>query len=71
MAIPGNPSARLTLYLKLIMGQRILRFSILKETPTAPQQLQYPPCPVKKVGHNQSIGGRRKRAGRILRGQRS
>jgi hypothetical protein len=37
MAIPGKPSARLTLGLKLITGQRLLRFSILKETP-APRQ---------------------------------
>jgi hypothetical protein len=37
MAIPGKPSARLTHNLKLITGQRCLRFSILKETPTAPQ----------------------------------
>jgi hypothetical protein len=34
MAIPGKPSARLNLDLKLIAGQRLLRFSILKETPT-------------------------------------
>jgi hypothetical protein len=39
MVIPGKPSARLTRYLKLITGQRILRFSILRETPTAPQPL--------------------------------
>jgi hypothetical protein len=37
MAIPGKPSARLTLDLKLITGQRPLRFSILEETPTPPQ----------------------------------
>jgi hypothetical protein len=37
MAIPGKPSARLTLDLKLITGQRLLRFSILKETPTPRQ----------------------------------
>jgi hypothetical protein len=43
MAIPGKPSARLTHllwglthHLKLITAQRSLRFSILKETPTAP-----------------------------------
>jgi hypothetical protein len=36
MAVPGNPSARLTHHLKLITGQRFLRFSILKETPMAP-----------------------------------
>jgi hypothetical protein len=36
MAIPGKPSARLTHHLKLIIGQRFLRFSILKETPMAP-----------------------------------
>jgi hypothetical protein len=36
VAIPGKPSARLTRHLKLITGQRSLRFSILKETPTAP-----------------------------------
>jgi hypothetical protein len=39
MAIPGRPSARLTRYLKLIIGQGLLRFSILKETPTAPHPL--------------------------------
>jgi hypothetical protein len=38
MAICGKPSARLTHYLKLITGQRSLRFSILKETLTAPQK---------------------------------
>jgi heptosyltransferase-2 len=37
MAIPRKPSARLTLDLKLISGQRLLRFSILKETPTPRQ----------------------------------
>jgi hypothetical protein len=37
MAIPGKPSARLTHYLRLITGQRLLRFSILKETPTPRQ----------------------------------
>jgi hypothetical protein len=37
MAIPGKPSARLTFDLKLITGQRPLRFSILEETPTPPQ----------------------------------
>jgi hypothetical protein len=37
LAIPGKPSARLTLDLKLITGQRLLRFSILKETPTPRQ----------------------------------
>jgi hypothetical protein len=37
MAIPGKPSARLTHHLELIIGQRVLRFSILKETPTATQ----------------------------------
>jgi hypothetical protein len=42
MAIPGKPSARLTRYLKLIIGQRILRFSILKETPAAPQAFPVP-----------------------------
>jgi hypothetical protein len=36
MAIPGKPSARLTRHVKLIVGQRFLRFSILKETPMAP-----------------------------------
>jgi hypothetical protein len=36
MAIPGKPSARLTHDLKLITGQRLLRFSILKETPLTP-----------------------------------
>jgi hypothetical protein len=37
MAIPGKPSARLTHHLKLVTGQRFLRFSILKETPTPRQ----------------------------------
>jgi hypothetical protein len=36
MAIPRKPSARLTHYLKLITGQRLLRFSILKETSVTP-----------------------------------
>jgi hypothetical protein len=36
MVIPGKPSARLTRRLKLITGQRLLRFSILKGTPVAP-----------------------------------
>jgi hypothetical protein len=36
MAIPGKPSARLTHYLELVTGQRLLRFSILKETPLTP-----------------------------------
>jgi hypothetical protein len=34
MAVPGKPSARLSHDLKLITGQRFLRFSILKETST-------------------------------------
>jgi hypothetical protein len=38
MVIPGKPSARLTRHLKVISGQRLLRFSILKETPMAPQK---------------------------------
>jgi hypothetical protein len=42
MAIPGKPSARLTLYLRLATRQRFLRFSILKETPAAPQALLVP-----------------------------
>jgi hypothetical protein len=37
MAILGKPSARLIRDLKLITGQRFLRFSILKETPMTPQ----------------------------------
>ena len=36
VAIPGKPSARLTLYPELTPGQR-LRFSILKETPMTPE----------------------------------
>jgi hypothetical protein len=36
MAVPRNPSARLTHHPKLVTGQRFLRFSILKETPMAP-----------------------------------
>ena len=42
VVIPGEPSARLTHHLKLIIGRRLLRFSILKETPTAPNP--YPLC---------------------------
>jgi hypothetical protein len=38
MAIPENPSARLTHHLELITGQRLLRFSILKETPMTPRR---------------------------------
>jgi hypothetical protein len=41
VVIPGKPSARLNDYLKLNTGQRFLRFSILKETPTVPQALSY------------------------------
>jgi hypothetical protein len=41
MAIPRKPSARLTRHLKLITGQRLLRFSILKETPMAPQAQEW------------------------------
>jgi hypothetical protein len=36
VAIPGKPSARLNHDVRLITGQRFLRFSILKETPMAP-----------------------------------
>jgi hypothetical protein len=43
MAIPGEPSARLTpplrgltYHLKLVTKQRFLRFSILEETPPRP-----------------------------------
>ena len=36
VVIPGRPSARLSHYLKLINGWGLLRFSILKETPTTP-----------------------------------
>jgi hypothetical protein len=53
MAIPEKPSARLTHHLRLITGQRLLRFSILKETPTTPQASLVPLCPVKSVGHSQ------------------
>jgi hypothetical protein len=49
MAIPGKPSARLTPPLrglnhglKLITGQRFLRFSILKQTPMTPQMSAMP-----------------------------
>jgi hypothetical protein len=51
MVIPGKPSARLTHDLTLITGQRFVRFSILKETPTAPQ-----PPPVPPVSGNPSHG---------------
>jgi hypothetical protein len=37
VAIPGKPSARLTHHLRLVTRQRFLRYSILKETPVAPQ----------------------------------
>jgi hypothetical protein len=37
MAIPGKPSARFNHHLKQVTRQRFLRFSILKETPTARQ----------------------------------
>jgi hypothetical protein len=40
MVIPGKPSARLSHHLKLIAGHRLLRFSILKETPHAPAEWQ-------------------------------
>ena len=33
VVIPGSPSARLTLCLKLNTGQWLLRFSVLRETP--------------------------------------
>jgi hypothetical protein len=38
MAVPGKPSARLTRDLKLITGQRLLRFSILKDIPAVPRK---------------------------------
>jgi hypothetical protein len=58
MAIPGKPSARLAHHLKLATRQRFLRFSILKETPTAPQAFLAPLGPAKNVGHSQpEIGG--------------
>ncbi len=50
MAIPGKPSARLDHHRKLVTRQRFLRFSILKETPAAPQAFLVPLCPVKKCG---------------------
>ena len=34
VVIPGSPSARLTRCLKLNTGQWLLRFSVLRETPT-------------------------------------
>ena len=37
VVIPGSPSARLDHGLMLNTGHRLLRFSILKETPTAPE----------------------------------
>ena len=36
VVIPGKPSARLNRNLTLIIGRRLLRFSILKEPPMAP-----------------------------------
>jgi hypothetical protein len=42
VVIPGKPSARFSHYLKLIDGRRLLRFSILKETPTAPEAFLAP-----------------------------
>jgi hypothetical protein len=49
MAISGKPSARLTRRLKLVTRQRFLRFSILKETPTARHQLNDPPCVQREI----------------------
>jgi hypothetical protein len=60
MAIPGKPSARLTHHLKLVTGQRFLRFSILKEIPAALQAFLVPLCPVKNVGHSQACAGEAK-----------
>jgi len=44
VVIPGKPSARLTHYSMLNTGQRLLRFSILKETPHGPSGLSSTPC---------------------------
>jgi hypothetical protein len=43
VAILGKPSARLNHGLKLITGQRFLRFSILKETPHGPSGVSSSP----------------------------
>jgi hypothetical protein len=51
MVIPGKPSARLTQHLKLVTRQRFLHFSILKETPAAPQAFLVRLYPLKNVGH--------------------
>jgi hypothetical protein len=58
MATSGKPSARLshplwglTHDLKLVTRQRFLRFSILKETPAAPQAFPVPPCPETPMVH--------------------
>jgi hypothetical protein len=59
MAIPGKPSARLTHHPKLIIGQRLLRFSILRETPAAPQAFLAPLCPVEIAGHSEQSWGER------------
>jgi hypothetical protein len=50
----------LTHHLKLVTRQRFLRFSILKETPAAPQAFLVPPGPAKSVGHSQQSWGRGK-----------
>jgi hypothetical protein len=52
MAFPGKPSTRLTHHLKLVTRQRFLRFSILKETPAAPQAFLVPPASSKNMGHS-------------------
>jgi hypothetical protein len=58
MAIPGKPSARLAHHLKLVTRRCFLRFSILKETPAAPQAFLVPLCPAKNVGHSKQSWGR-------------
>jgi hypothetical protein len=65
MVITGKPSARLshplwglTHHLKLVIRQRFLRFSILKETPAAPQAFLVPLCLVTPfMGKSQLITG--------------
>ena len=50
VVIPGRPSARLNHDLELNTGRRLLRFSILKGTPTAPQAFPAPPVSSTRCG---------------------
>ena len=44
VVIPEKPSARLNRDPALIIGRRLLRFSILKETPHGPSGVSSTPC---------------------------